>query len=76
MVGMREDVHVMNKCHASYNVLLCAVPCSLQCVTVSCSVMQRGVVCCTVLHCVAVCCSVLQRVAACCSVVAVQRQTK
>ena len=40
----------------------------LQCVAMSCSVLQYAAVCCSVLQCVAVCCSVLQCVAVCCSV--------
>jgi len=36
----------------------CRCPCTttIQCVTVSCSVLQRVAVCCSVLHCDAVCC--------------------
>ena len=48
-------------------VLQCvAVSCSVlqydECVAVCCSVLQRVAMCCSMLQCVAVCCSVLQRI--------------
>ena len=41
----------------------------MQCVAVSCSVLQCGALCCSVLQCLAVSCSVLQCLAVCYSVV-------
>jgi len=41
----------------------------LQCLAVSCCVLQCGIVCCRVLPCIAVWCSVVQHGVACCSIV-------